>query len=85
MPKPKLSKIVTEQIQKPSPIRQIMKMAERKNIIKVLGGNLILTPDDESIPGAVKKAEELVEEYNAYMPFSLRCYPAFLKRIQLLE
>ena len=33
---------------------------ERKNIIKVLGGNLVLTPDDESIAGAVKKAEELV-------------------------
>lgn len=41
---------------------------ERKNIIKVLGGNLILTPDSKNIAGAVKKAEELVEEYNAYMP-----------------
>ena len=41
---------------------------ERKNIIKVLGGNLVLTPDCESITGAVKKAEELVEKYNAYMP-----------------
>ncbi|UCF09130.1 MAG: hypothetical protein JSW28_05495, partial [Thermoplasmata archaeon] len=36
-----LSKIVEEQIQKPSPIRQIMKMAERKNII-----NMGLDPDD---------------------------------------
>lgn len=41
---------------------------ERKNIIKVLGGHLILTPDHESIAGAVKKAEELVEEFNAFMP-----------------
>ena len=41
---------------------------ERKNIIKVLGGNLVLTPDGESIAGAVKKAEELVEKFNAYMP-----------------
>jgi len=41
---------------------------ERKNIIKVLGGNLILTPDNESIAGAVKKAEELVRELNAFMP-----------------
>lgn len=41
MPKPTLSKIVDEQIQKPSPIRQIMKMAERKNII-----NMGLDPDD---------------------------------------
>ncbi len=41
MPKPKLSKIVNEQIKKPSPIRQIMKMAEQKNII-----NMGLDPDD---------------------------------------
>ena len=41
---------------------------ERKNIIKVLGGNLILTPDNENVAGAVKKAEELVEELNGYMP-----------------
>ncbi len=41
---------------------------ERKNIIKVLGGNLVLTPDSESIAGAVKKAEELVEEFKGYMP-----------------
>jgi cysteine synthase A len=41
---------------------------ERKNIIKVLGGNLVLTPDNENIAGAVKKAEELVEKFNGYMP-----------------
>ena len=41
---------------------------ERKNIIKVLGGNLVLTPDRESIAGAIKKAEELVERFNGYMP-----------------
>ena len=41
---------------------------ERKNIIKVLGANLILTPDNESIPGAVAKAEELVKKFDAYMP-----------------
>ncbi len=41
---------------------------ERKNIIKVLGGNLVLTPDSESIAGAVKKAEELVNEFKGYMP-----------------
>jgi cysteine synthase A len=41
---------------------------ERKNIIKVLGGHLILTPDTEGIAGAVKKAEELVKEFNAFMP-----------------
>ena len=41
---------------------------ERKNIIKVLGGNLVLTPDGESIAGAVKKAEELVAKLKGYMP-----------------
>ena len=41
---------------------------ERRNIIKVLGGNLVLTPDGESIAGAVRRAEELVEEYNAFLP-----------------
>ncbi len=41
---------------------------ERKNIIRFLGGNLILTPDSENVAGAVKKAEELVKEYNGFMP-----------------
>ncbi len=41
---------------------------ERKNIIKVLGANLILTPDSQNIAGAVAKAEELAAEFNAYMP-----------------
>ncbi len=41
---------------------------ERKHIIRVLGGNLVLTPDIESISGAISKAEELVEKFNAYMP-----------------
>jgi len=41
---------------------------ERKNIIRVLGGNLILTPSAESVGGAISKAEELAEKYNAYMP-----------------
>jgi len=41
---------------------------ERKNIIKVLGGNLVLTPDCESVAGAIKKAEELVEKFNGFMP-----------------
>jgi cysteine synthase len=41
---------------------------ERKNIIKFLGGHLMLTPDAESIAGAVKKAEELVMEFKAFMP-----------------
>ncbi|MCF7848613.1 MAG: cysteine synthase A [Kiritimatiellales bacterium] len=34
---------------------------ERKKLITALGAELVLTPDDESIPGAVAKARELVE------------------------
>lgn len=43
---------------------------ERRNIIKVLGGNLILTPDEENIAGAVRKAEQLMAELGdmAFMP-----------------
>ena len=41
---------------------------ERKNIIKVLGGNLVLTPDSENVDGAVKKALELKKKYGAFMP-----------------
>jgi len=47
---------------------------ERKHIIRVLGGNLVLTPDMESISGAISKAEELVEEFNAYMPNQFKNY-----------
>lgn len=42
---------------------------ERKKLIKALGAQLILTPDSESIPGAVKKAQQIIDENpNAYMP-----------------
>ena len=41
---------------------------ERKNIIKVLGGHLVLTPDSENVAGAVRKAEELVEQFDGFMP-----------------
>jgi cysteine synthase len=41
---------------------------ERRNIIKFLGGHLLLTPDTEGIAGAVRKAEEFAAENNAYMP-----------------
>ncbi len=42
--------------------------AERKKIIKMLGGHLTLTPDSENIAGAVQKAEELTKIFNAFMP-----------------
>jgi cysteine synthase A len=41
---------------------------ERKSIIQFLGGHLTLTPDREQLAGAIKKAEELVREFDAFMP-----------------
>ena len=42
---------------------------ERKKLIRALGAELILTPDSESIPGAVKRARELLAENpRMYMP-----------------
>ncbi len=42
---------------------------ERKKIIHALGAELVLTPPELSIGGAVKKAEELVKEMgNCFMP-----------------
>jgi cysteine synthase A len=41
---------------------------ERKKIIRIFGGNLILTPDSESVAGAVSKAKEMAEDINVFMP-----------------
>ena len=41
---------------------------ERKKIIKILGGNLILTPDRENVAGAVRRAKEIADEMKAFMP-----------------
>ena len=42
---------------------------ERKKLIQALGAELILTPDEESIPGAVSKAEEIAEaDPNVFIP-----------------
>jgi cysteine synthase A len=41
---------------------------ERKILIKLLGGELVLTPDCQSLAGALNKAEALVKELGAYMP-----------------
>ena len=35
---------------------------ERKKLIKALGAELVLTPDSESLPGAVKRVEEMAAE-----------------------
>ncbi len=42
---------------------------ERKKLIRALGAELILTPDQESIPGAVRKARALAAETpHSFMP-----------------
>ena len=42
---------------------------ERRQILSVLGAELVLTPGEEGMPGAVRKAEQLVEENtNYFMP-----------------
>ena len=46
---------------------------ERRDLLRVLGAELVLTPGDDGMPGAVEKAEELVEETeNAFMPQQFR-------------
>ncbi|AEN87291.1 cysteine synthase A [Priestia megaterium] len=42
---------------------------ERINLLKAYGAEVILTPGDEKMPGAIRKAEELTKEIpNAFMP-----------------
>jgi len=42
---------------------------ERRNLMKALGAELVLTPGAEGMPGAIKKAEELAAEIpNSFIP-----------------
>ncbi|OOE13957.1 cysteine synthase A [Fictibacillus arsenicus] len=42
---------------------------ERINLLKAYGAKVVLTPGDEKMPGAIKKARELVAEIpNSFMP-----------------
>lgn len=61
---------------------------ERRNLLKALGAEIILTPGSEGMNGAIKKAEELVKENpNAYMPqqFKNPANPAMHKRTTAQE
>ncbi|MED4027425.1 cysteine synthase A [Priestia megaterium] len=42
---------------------------ERINLLKAYGAEVVLTPGDEKMPGAIRKAQELTKEIpNAFMP-----------------
>ncbi len=42
---------------------------ERRTLLKLLGAELVLTPGAEGMPGAIRKAEELVKQTpNSFMP-----------------
>ncbi len=42
---------------------------ERRNLLQILGAKVVLTPGSEGMPGAIRKAEELVREIpKAFMP-----------------
>ena len=40
---------------------------ERRKLLKVFGAELLLTPGSEGMPGAIRKAEQLVAEHSNYL------------------
>ncbi len=46
---------------------------ERRQVMQALGAELVLTPADEGIPGAIRRAEELAAEHDdAFIPFQFK-------------
>ena len=41
---------------------------ERRTLLRSLGAELVLTPAYEGMPGAIRKAKELAEEHNGFIP-----------------
>lgn len=61
---------------------------ERRNILKAYGAKVVLTPSDEKMPGAIKKALELQEEIpGSYIPqqFENEANPAIHRTTTALE
>jgi cysteine synthase A len=61
---------------------------ERRTLLRMLGAELILTPGAEGMPGAIRKAEQLLKEYkNSYMPqqFNNPANPEIHRRTTAVE
>ena len=60
---------------------------ERRNLLKALGAELVLTPAGEGMAGAVRRALEIAEERNAFVPqqFENPNNPAVHKETTALE
>lgn len=61
---------------------------ERINLLKAFGAEVVLTPNDEKMPGAIKKALELKEEIpNSFIPqqFENKANPAVHRSTTALE
>lgn len=41
---------------------------ERRKLMNALGAEIVLTPAEKGMKGAIAKATELCEEFNGYMP-----------------
>ncbi|WP_058307664.1 cysteine synthase A [Gracilibacillus massiliensis] len=61
---------------------------ERINILKAFGAKVVLTPSSEKMPGAIKKAKELVDEIpNSFIPqqFENKANPDIHRKTTALE
>jgi cysteine synthase A len=61
---------------------------ERRTLLRMLGAELVLTPGSEGMPGAIRRAEQMVKEsQNAFMPqqFSNPANPEIHRRTTAVE